>query len=203
MSIGADKWGPERLALAVHLRDDVLPDDWVVFMENGTLLGSFRDGKQIPHDDDFDLAVVIDDPAEVGAMMATLSGRLRHPYKVRRVDTYADKFEVYDPHSGNYPLLGPGYGNADFHCVTVDLQLYLRQGTCLRCLYYREPNGDRTEGETYPLSVVLPPTTSPIDGEEFPAPAQVERFLVSRYGCLDRDAVLDRSTGKYLPSPTQ
>lgn len=203
MSIGADKWGAERLALAVHLRDDVLPHDWVFFMENGTLLGSFRDGKQISHDDDFDLAVIIDSVSEVGPMMAALSDRLRPPYKIRRVDTYADKLEVYDPGSGNYPLIGPGYGNADFHCVTVDLQFYLRQGDDLRCLYYRKPDGVRTDGEVHPRSRILPVGQALVEGESFPSPAMTREFLVSRYGCLDRGAVLDQDTGKYLPAPEQ
>ena len=52
----------QRLELAVELRDNILPNikqPW--FIENGTLLGAWRNNKFIDHDDDFDYAILIDD----------------------------------------------------------------------------------------------------------------------------------------------
>ena len=73
---GCDLWGTQRLELAKIVRDymqnynecsrkneDPTKTTFIlrdVCIENGTLLGAWRSGKFIPHDDDFDFAMFID-----------------------------------------------------------------------------------------------------------------------------------------------
>ena len=74
---GCDIWGTQRLELATIVRDymqkfkncrrnNEAPEKHATFIlrdfciENGTLLGAWRSGKFIPHDDDFDFALLID-----------------------------------------------------------------------------------------------------------------------------------------------
>ena len=74
---GCDIWGTQRLELAFIVRDymrnfknfgrnNEAPEKHATFIlrdfciENGTLLGAWRSGKFIPHDDDFDFALFID-----------------------------------------------------------------------------------------------------------------------------------------------
>lgn len=58
---GCEKYGIPRLELASYLRDNILNKlDKSYFIENGTLLGAYRNQKFIPHDDDFDYGILID-----------------------------------------------------------------------------------------------------------------------------------------------
>ena len=105
-----DKYGDARMKLALFVRDNVLDQlniPWTI--ENGTLLGAWRNGKFILHDDDFDIALFFEtDPIpRVPAMLNKVQQLLPAPYKARYVSSYADKIEVYDPTYGEYSLLGP------------------------------------------------------------------------------------------------
>ena len=63
---GNDIYGKQRLELAVYLKNNILPNinnKW--FIENGTLLGAYRNNKFIDHDDDFDYAICIDNKKDI------------------------------------------------------------------------------------------------------------------------------------------
>ena len=154
-----DKYGDARMKLAVFLRDNVLNKlniPWTI--ENGTLLGAWRNGKFILHDDDFDIALFFEtDPIpRVPAMSEKVQQLLAAPYKARYVSSYADKIEVYDPTHGEYSLLGPHNEGASYHHCTVDLQFYERcedSEDAYKCMYYANPCVRKVyEKDIYPLS---------------------------------------------------
>ena len=107
------KWGALRLELAVYLRDHVLPKlniRWAI--ENGTLLAAYRNGKFIPHDDDFDICLFFDDyrPEALKEVCKKIKELLPPKYDCRVLfmpDAYADKIEVFQPSCGIYTLAGP------------------------------------------------------------------------------------------------
>lgn len=187
---GCDIYGARRLRLA-QLLLPLLPGCWI---ENGTLLGAMRSGAFIPHDDDLDLAVLVEGSLE--STLSTLTMQLKAlppPYCVRTVNTYADKLEVYDPTAGKYALPPSLYGAADYHHVSVDIQLYQEEADGrIRALYRSSPHCT-----VIPRTVLLPLSSIVLEGVTFPCPRNVTAYLTATYGDISETAVFDPATGLY------
>jgi len=101
---GCDIYGKQRLEIAVYLRDNILNKYNNYFIENGTLLGAYRNGKFIAHDDDFDFALLLDSKNEIKDIFNFIKDNLKSEYKCRLIDSYCDKIEIYNPIYGKYNL---------------------------------------------------------------------------------------------------
>jgi phosphorylcholine metabolism protein LicD len=191
---GCDKYGIPRLEMAVYLRDNILnllDIHW--FIENGTLLGAIRNNKFIPHDDDFDIGILIDSKDEIDTINQYINKLLPSKYKSRIIDTYSNKIEIYQPEYGNYKLLGPKYKNADYHYITIDLQFYLKiKNDDYLTLYFIFPF-DIIINKKY----ILPVKNIELEGEIFPCPNNSIKFLESHYGSIDPNAKFNSKTCKY------
>ena len=191
---GMDRYGDQRLKLAVLMRDTVLNKinfPWIV--ENGNLLGAWRTGKFIPHDDDFDIAMFFEEDAtlQLCIVFKKIKELLPAPYEARLVSSYCDKIEVFDPTYGNYILHGPQYEGADYHHVTLDIQSYERCGDVYHSLYNTHPQYVKHK-DLYPLGNIT------LEGEPFQAPANVEAALRGVYGSLSAKAKYNKELGKYI-----
>ncbi len=189
---GSDKYGKQRLELAVHLRSilNKLKFNW--YVENGTLLGAFRNGKFIKHDDDFDIALLYqENPLDkLKKDLKLIQNNLNPKFKARLVDTYTKKIEVYDPSFGKYTLIGDRYNGADFHHVTVDLQSYYLEDEYYVSTYeYNKLKNQKDD--IFPLTKIL------FEGEFFPAPNNTKKVLETEYGSIDENAVYNPLTKKY------
>ena len=197
---GMDIWGKQRLKLGLLLRDKVLNElkmPWVI--ENGTLLGAYRNGKFIVHDDDFDIALFFESnpSVDVPNMLDVIRKLLPEPYEARYISTYCQKIEVYDPTFGSFVLRGPQYNGANFHYVTADLQFYQRVNGLYRCLYFNMKNLIEI-----PVEAVLPVNSRSVtlEGHEFQAPSDIETYLKCWYGSLSPNAKFNPDTGFYEDS---
>ena len=192
---GMDRWGKQRLELALLLSGKVLNElniPWVI--ENGTLLGAYRNGKFIAHDDDFDIGLFFESnpAAHVADILNKIRQLLPHPYEARYISTYCQKIEVYDPTNGSYTLCGPQYNGACYHYVTTDLQFYQRFDDVYRCLYYAQKNTIEI-----PVEAVHPFGSIALEGHLFQAPSCVETYLKCCYGSLSPHAKFNPETGFY------
>ena len=191
---GCDKYGMDRLKLAEILRDKVFPHlSQSIFIENGTLLGAWRNGKFIKHDDDFDFGIIIKSKAEIEDILKILEKYLPKYYHFRQIDSYADKIEIYDPAFGNYKLSGKKYNNANYHFVTVDLQFYIldeKKNVCA-CLYKLGRTKHINKDDIIPCKKIT------LENSEFPCPNNIENFLKVHYGYIGEDAKYCEKTDLY------
>ena len=191
---GMDRYGKQRLKLAVLLRDKILPKNLPWIIENGTLLGAWRSGDFIPHDDDFDFALFFEKDAkkQLIKLLDTIRAALPDPYKARLVTTYCSKIEVFDPTYGSYFLKGPEYNGADYYHVSADLQVYEQDGERYYALYNINPQGFVIHAKD-----VFPIRSIDLEGEVFNAPNNIEGVLKSLYGSLAPTAKYNVNTGRY------
>lgn len=188
---GCDIYGKPRLELAVYLRDNILNKFNNYFIENGTLLGAYRNSKFIAHDDDFDFALTINNKNEIKDIFQYIQNNLKSEYNCRLIDSYCDKIEIFNPIYGKYNLLGPKYNNKDYHYVTIDLQFYINEGDYYSPLYYIQPK------ELFHKDFIFPVDTIILENEKFNCPYNTEAFLKINYGSIEENAKFNSKTGKY------
>ena len=194
---GCDLYGNPRLELALELHNKILPKiKKHYFIENGTLLGAWRNNKFIPHDDDFDFGILLDDKINyqdnIINIFNYIKSNLSEKYKCRLISSYSDKIEVYQPSYGKY-LLSEKYNGADYHYVTVDLQFYKRLNDSeYQSMYYINPFKTIIDTRN-----ILPVKDILLENNYFPAPNNTKVFLEKHYGSLDKNAKYCKETGKY------
>jgi phosphorylcholine metabolism protein LicD len=190
---GCDIYGVQRLTLATYLRDNILNQlDYTWFIENGTLLGAWRNGSFIPHDDDFDIAILVNNQADIDKITDFINTSLISQYQSRLVTTYATKIEVFDPTYGKYLLLGEKYNKSDYHYVTLDIQFYMKTGSHYKTMYYISPIT-----ELFDPTILTPTGKIQLEGESFPTPGDIEAFLKIKYGSLSPKAKFNKISGLY------
>jgi hypothetical protein len=152
------------------------------FVIGGSLLGTIRDGRLLPHDDDLDLTVVweVDDAVEVIVAHRRLEDRLtRHGYTVVR-HSHAHLQITFQHDDG-----------AIDHYVDIFATFFIRD-------VFSQPfpfrNRALTRADLLPVSAIV------VEGVELPAPASPERWLEMAYGVEWR--VPDPSFSFDTPSST-
>lgn len=197
------KYGALRVTLSLELAKILDQLNLVWSIDGGTLLGAWRDGTMLKHDDDFDLVVyhpsLLDsDPQEAKReyllqLEAQIKPLLPEPYRVRTVTSYAQKLEIYDPTHGAYP-----FRDTDYHNVTCDLTLLLHKTPEL--LQFQHAHQMYLQ---IPTTAFLPLSTIEYEGHTYRAPGSPEGYLKSMYGYLGPNAVFDKATGLYVPKTEQ
>lgn len=143
------RYGPKRVVAAKAVLNALEPkkSEFQVFLDAGTLLGAHRNGKMLPHDDDFDLGVYVPDGESLNAV---LDKTLPKQYEARIVDSYCKKVEVYQPQFGKYP-----FRDTDYHNVSVDITPYVDDGDGNLSVPHYRYEWFRTRKNILPLSSIM------------------------------------------------
>jgi hypothetical protein len=191
--VGADIYGADRLELAKLVKPILNAAGLTWYLDAGTLLGAYRSGTQIAHDDDFDTAAYLPDfkDDDLAAIKLKIAAALPEPYQIRVVTSYARKVEIYDPASDTF-VLPPQYGGADFHTVTVDVQIMTDAPDGVVYLH------DMLGHVRVPKETIAPTGEIELEGHLFNSPCDVVGFLEAQYGYIGADALFDKQTKKYV-----
>jgi len=201
-------YGPSRVQLSLHLKAifDKLALTWI--LDSGNLLGAYRNGKMIQHDDDFDFGIYVPNLNSVHEKMEEyLEGLctdikkyflvmgLNNKYQARVITDYAYKVEVFEPAYGKYP-----FRDTDFHNVTCDLTLildYKKEGLksdtkYVQIQHYHQKKFLIKREYLVPLSSIR------YENNVYKAPNKVKEYLESNYGYIGENAVFDEKSGLYI-----
>ena len=191
--VGNDIYGFSRLKLAKLIKPvlDQIGVTW--FLDAGTLLGAYRNGKLIPHDDDFDIAAYL--PAfknnDLTSLRTKIAALLPDPYQIRVVTSYARKLEIFDATSDTFELPSQ-YGGADLHTVTVDIQIMTNSRDGVVYLH------DMLGHVLVPQDAIIPIGKIMCEEQLFNSPNDIVRFLEAQYGYIGVDAFYDPQTKFYV-----
>ncbi len=194
--VGNDIYGDARFALAKRVMN-VLNEGLLTWtLDGGTLLGAYRMGRVLPLDDDFDTAIYLPNyqgEQDLIELVRDLEAAVSPQYRVRMLTSYAHKIEVYDPTSRCYLLPSDEYKGADFHTVTVDIQV-MTDGPGDSIVYLH----DMLSTVFVPANTLQPTSEIECDGAVFSCPRDIEGFLGAQYGYLGSDAEFDPLTKRYV-----
>lgn len=92
---GCDVYGKDRMKVALIVKEllNRFEPSLTWFLDNGTLLGAYRSGSFIAHDDDFDIMALIDKTdhlLRIDTIYQMLKSNLPEPLECRIIDTYTD-----------------------------------------------------------------------------------------------------------------
>jgi hypothetical protein len=193
--VGNDIYGISRVELAKFVKPVLNQIGITWFLDAGTLLGAYRNGKQIPHDDDFDIAAYLPTfvDEDLTAMHMKIAALLPDPYQIRAVTSYARKLEIFDATSDTFEL-PPQYGGADFHTVTVDIQIMTDASDGVVYLH------DMLGHVRIPKDAIAPIGEITCEGQLFNCPHDIVRFLEAQYGYIGVDAIYDPQAKSYVKS---
>ena len=194
---GMNKYGKERLKLGLIVKNILnnLKVEW--FIDNGTLLGAWRNSKFIEHDDDFDIGAYISNYniKDKKWLKDKISKQLPDNYECRMIDEYAEKLEVYKKDSGTYILQGDIYNSSNYHHITVDIQFYLEDKIntdLVRMIHKINFHKTINKKDLFPLSKIT------LENEQFNSPYNSENVLTHIYGYLGKNCKYDSKLGLYV-----
>ncbi|WP_428821440.1 LicD family protein [Microbulbifer sp. MCCC 1A16149] len=150
--------------LEVCKQDDEIIDSMICY---GTLLGLYRDGDFIEHDDDIDLLAIVD--ANLWGNVEPLISRLKQALRARGLRVK----ETSTNDSSKTPLLQI-FSNC--HPVNVDLFFGFLQEESVNLPMAK------VRYSRIPARQLLPVQNWVYGDYTFDAPAEIEEFLISRYG---------------------
>ncbi|MBF0316105.1 MAG: hypothetical protein HQK50_17590 [Oligoflexia bacterium] len=189
------KYQKARLDLAHALREKLSNFSNCWFLDGGTLLGIWRNGRIIKHDYDFDFALH-GTTADLWKLRDYLSSAFQDDKKiiVKSEEQYATKLLVVDTSYGQFDT------TIEWWKVYADILLYsldAEDPSLTRMQYFKDGFIERT----YKTEWFFPLKSKKLeeDGSFWPIPNNAEKILSVSYGYLGEDACFDPQTKLYRP----
>lgn len=186
----------QRVEMALVIKNILEHNNNTWFIESGTLLGAYRNGKMINHDYDIDFAIY-GNTKTISDLANLLKTKLPPIYSFIHYTDTMNKIMVFNDKSGltylNDAKTIPLYN------ITLDIQLYIdypMDNNNLQGVYYKYDYHKIKFNKKYifPLKQIL------FEGNSFNCPTNIEKFLEPYYGYLGEDFYYNTITNKYEKS---
>ncbi|XP_065187447.1 uncharacterized protein RP688-like [Sycon ciliatum] len=179
----------QRLNVLKLVAEILEKEDITYWLDCGSLLGAYRNGKMIPHDNDTDVSMLGDE--EFDRARKALRQNLPSVYSIEDGTSYAEKLLISHNASGTYQYSD----NIDFSNVTGDVYKFkLRQDGTLQQIYYKFNLGERR----YQHDWVFPLGKIQFEGLTLPCPNNVKAYLEEMYGYLGTDFKYDPVSTRFV-----
>ena len=171
-----------------------------VYINDGTLLGAYRDAKMIAHDYDFDFALygtgddlfTLYDFLKLELTTFNIHNNKQYSIKCFGLDHYAQKISIRDLKYGSYE-----HQHDEWYHVEMDIQLLADEDGKVVPQYFRDGVNKKL---VQTADVILPLSSIKFEGYTFPCPNNVKKYLENNYGCIEKGALYDSDTCKYVLS---
>jgi hypothetical protein len=165
------------------------------WIDCGTLLGAFRNGKMIPHDCDTDFAVFGKD--QFFFAEAILEKQLPAHLKLKSVNDYCRKFEVYDI---KFPQEPWGDSGSTWSPVSCDIYLYqFDEHQFVRMEYFKFGFTQKLFKKEW----IFPKGHLMFEGVNCPVPHSTRLYLQEMYGYLGTDFFHDNASNRFMKKGTK
>lgn len=187
------KLHPLRIELLKTLSRIFNSDNIGYWIDQGTLLGSYRNGKFIARDSDVDLAIA--NKEHFKRLPELLNDQLPSEYewyKKQREGTNGFCVELKDGGVCEGSFLGREYS---WKSVGCDIGFYREE----KDHYVQEYNLFSVDTFLIPKETLFPLGAIEFEGNSYPCPNKVKDYLEIEYGYIGENAVYDRETDRYIP----
>ena len=176
----------EQLRSVMKILQEIGVQFWI---DCGSLLGAYRNGKMMPHDNDTDIGIIDHEAYETARKV--LRERLPKEYTMLEGTAYAEKFQIDHEPSGRFEF-SKDVVTSNVSC-DVNKYAYREDGT-IQQLYYRFGLGERR----YQSEWLFPLGTITFEGMEVPCPRNTKLYLEEMYGYLGTDFKYDTVLQKFV-----
>ena len=186
----------------IKLTNDCLKESGVTYMvEQGTLLGAFRNGKIIPHDHDIDFAIIGSEEQQFERVAEVFKNRVKLPYIYYTKDNGNSKQHKIVHQDLRLDSLLGCEEDKDLYLASVDIYLFEenKEENCYQHLTWSKAAGFATISQQ--KSLIFPLKTIEIEGITVPCPNLIKEHLESIYNYLGEDCYYDYEEHIYKKLP--
>lgn len=183
---------PLRIELLEVLTEILNSNNIEYWIDQGSLLGAYRNGKLINRDCDVDMAMCNDD--HFSEIPRILNETLPEKYnwnKKKREGTKA--YNVYFQDGG---LCEGSFNGKEYSWqnVSCDIAFYKKENGC----YIQEYKLFSVDTFLIPENTLFPLSSIKLHDKSYPCPNKTEEYLKIQYGYIGENAVYDPETDRYV-----
>jgi hypothetical protein len=192
--VAANRTIHPKLNELLSILTDILSSAEIEFwIDQGTLLGAYRQGKFIERDSDVDIA--IKDENQFRALSKLLDSKLPNGYEWERKGSHCRGYRVWLKTGGTF---NGTFEGKEIHWPLVVCDVMFYQHDNERDTFVQQYQGFGVETVFYPGEVIFPLNLITFEGSSYPCPARVQEYLEIQYGYIGEGAIWSPELNRWL-----